>query len=1050
MPTEPLINSLHAVRRRAKLVSVAQGAGVVLSLAMGLLLATVLADYLLNLRPVPRLLVMLLAGGGLAYSIFRWVLQPGIQRISLSDIAGRLERAFPQFDDRLRSTLNFVHEDPRHDETGSAMMKRRVVVEALEISRTVNLGSAVITTPAWYSLGGAAVSVLAIVLIASLVGAQLRSIALEHLFNPFAAHPWPHRVRIVADGSLPTRVPVGQRLDVRMSLARGDKPSIKPVVCYQYDNGPIDQELMNRDEAGVFTAAIDAHINSSQSIGNLRVWLKAGDDQLDFPAITVVPRLTIKSVTAIITPPAYVTNLPPTTVNLAAAPAVMAVGSHVALHVALSKPLAAGSAIAIEPIADASATTQPASPPRPDWSVDSASNSGGEMSMVGQFTAANPIRFHLRAVDVDGFSNNALEEYELIVRADQPPTVQIENPRRNEERTADAVVPLQGLAEDDYGIQSLKLVVDRINRASDSTSPPASGAPTTSPADNTNHWEIPLVDRAAADATAVNWTRIEGTGEGLRFRANYNWELSQLSAGLRPGDVLEYYLLVTDNFNLNGQTHAAVPSGKLRINIISQDEFTNRIIADLQSAKTQVDNVKRVQSRTQEETGTLADDTKDKPKLDEADRIAAQRLTGQQSAAAGETRQIAARVQEIGQRLEENKSPQQDLKDLARDVASDLNDAAENPMKQAAQALGDAQQSNISPQARNADMEQAKQSQSQASDDLQRAMDRMGDIGSLQQTIAKLNQLLRDQQAVEQQTQQAGRDNLGKSPDEMSDADRQKLQAAADAQAKLADRTASALDAMNKAAQQLSKADPAAAEAMSKAAQTAAQQQVTPSQQQAAEQTRQNQQSSAQAAQKQAELGLQMIVADLQQAEKRKLAQLSKQLEELQAQIANLIRRQAGHNFDNLTVQGTAALGKLDAATLADLVHLADRTPAQASQAPDPDNLAPSQEQTEHNTRDIAKSADAVANGAQAAAQLVRAAGHMERALVSLTDSDWPAAYNPPQVEALTSLKSAQKLVDEQKAKVDNQIAAGQKESIRQKYVQKTGSGQAESGNRPH
>ena len=37
-----------------------------------------------------------------------------------------------------------------------------------------------------------------------------------------------------------TRVPVGQRVDVRMKLVRGDKASMKAIVYYQYDDGPVD------------------------------------------------------------------------------------------------------------------------------------------------------------------------------------------------------------------------------------------------------------------------------------------------------------------------------------------------------------------------------------------------------------------------------------------------------------------------------------------------------------------------------------------------------------------------------------------------------------------------------------------------------------------------------------------------------------------------------------------------------------------------------------------------------------------------------------------
>ena len=77
-------------------------------------------------------------------------------------------------------------------------------------------------------------------------------------------------------------------------------------------------------------------------------------------------------------------------------------------------------------------------------------------------------------------------------------------------------------------------------------------------------------------------------------------------------------------------------------------------------------------------------------------------------------------------------------------------------------------------------------------------MDRMENIGTLQQTIDKIAGLLKEQQDVGQQTAEAGKNNLGKKPEEMKPEDRDKLNKAADAQQKLADKTAKELANMQK------------------------------------------------------------------------------------------------------------------------------------------------------------------------------------------------------------------------------------------------------------
>ena len=114
MPPTFLIDALTSLRRKVKLLSVAFGAGVVLATAVGLVLGAIFLDFLLhyalnvNLLPVPRLILLVPALAALGYAAFRFVVKPILSRLSLSDVAGHLETVFPEFDDRLRSTVNFV------------------------------------------------------------------------------------------------------------------------------------------------------------------------------------------------------------------------------------------------------------------------------------------------------------------------------------------------------------------------------------------------------------------------------------------------------------------------------------------------------------------------------------------------------------------------------------------------------------------------------------------------------------------------------------------------------------------------------------------------------------------------------------------------------------------------------------------------------------------------------------------------------------------------------------------------------------------------------
>ena len=64
---------------------------------------------------------------------------------------------------------------------------------------------------------------------------------------------------------------------------------------------------MTRGADGVYTASLDAKSDPAKSAGLMKVWMTAGDDRKDLDPITVLPRLAIARVEAVITPPAYVT-----------------------------------------------------------------------------------------------------------------------------------------------------------------------------------------------------------------------------------------------------------------------------------------------------------------------------------------------------------------------------------------------------------------------------------------------------------------------------------------------------------------------------------------------------------------------------------------------------------------------------------------------------------------------------------------------------------------------------------------------------------------------
>ncbi len=1027
MPPTMLINALEGLRRRVRLFSVAYGVGVVLAAAVGLLLAIVLVDFLLNLSPGPRAVVMLAALVGIGYATFRWVIRPARTKIGIGDIAGRVESVYPQFEDRLRSMVDFVREGGGSI-PGSEPMKQKTIAEAAKRAEGIDFSKVVNAAPAWYSAAAAAGALTLLFALGFLLPRIYVTTALSRL--GLGGQPWPKTVEIAMLSGVPTRVPVGQRVDVRMKLAKGDRDSRKAVIYYRYDGGSWQQELMKRDKDGVYSAALDARLDAAKNAGTLEIKMSSGDDTKELTPVSIVPRLDISRIVANLTAPAYAGSTK-TSVNLSERSAIAPVGAGVELRVEFNKALDPSHHVTLV-MAEPNAKS-----PDVKWDL-----TGGSVAS-GKFEAGQSIRFSVGAKDQDGFENTAAQQYELIVREDGLPTVQIEVPKRSEERTTTAAFPLQAVAEDDYGIATAQLVVNRISAASGSTTTQPATQPAAELAGAPNKWVIPLVEKGAA-AQFATWDVSGTSGDRKRGRIDYRWDLGLLAnANLKPGDVLEYFIQVKDNFSLNGKEHPFVPSGKLRITIISNEAWANIVKQEVESIGNELRQVKQGQARNKAETNDLAKQANERGKFDEADRALAERLANQQGTTASQTMQSSQKLKDLIKRMSENRSPEAGVKQTAKEVAEKLEKLADGEMREAGKNLNEAKDKKVDPkqqpeaqkkdaQERAGNLNKASEQQNAAEEKLQSAMDKLGDFSTLGDMIAKLEDIKKKQENVGKQFNENAKDNLGKKPEEMSKESRDKNEQLAKEQADLQKKTEQALSELDKKSNDMKKSDQPKSEAMKNAANAGSK--VPQQQQQNQQSMQQNQQAQAQQAQKQIELGLELVLQKLKEAERRELEQLQKQLAQIQQLLAELIKRQAGHNIDNLTLDNPKKLTDMTKDRRDELMDLAERDEKNMPAPPAANELSPAQETTERNARDVAAMAEKLPNPAPAT-KLTAAAGHMERAIVHLRASKLSDAYDPPQVEALKSLEEAMEIVSKDLQKANKELEEQDKESVRQAYV---------------
>lgn len=993
-----LVELLSSFRNRLRRLSAAYGAGVVLLLAGVTFLALSLLDYTLHLPKFWRAFFLAGGVGFVSAAVFRTLWVPLKSKLPVGDIAGRIEKRFPQFEDRLRSAVAFI-QSPTND---SPAMQQATIDQAVNIASTLPLNQVIDPRPAIRSFGLGLLAVCAIAVGLVFMDGATRSILLSRVLNPMSSVQWPKRVQIELLQPIPQRIGAGGQVEVAIKLTRGDSARVRPIVFYQTDGGGMRQEFLSRGDDGRYAASIDVRTDSPTRAGSMKLWIVAGDDRTPDATVQIVPRLGVESFAAVLSPPPYLSAPTGEPVNLLSQSAVGFVGSQAELTVGFSKPIANVASVKLIPMND---TTAPAI----TWQAVDA------QTIRGRFALESTVQFRIDALDQDGLEVATQSNFEIIAKPDQLPAVFIENPRKSEDRTADATVPLVGVAEDDAGVSDLSLVVTRLGQSS-------------------KNWTIPLVSNGvvADGAGRVNWNKLADSSERERFRVEYPWVLASLAdAKLKPGDVLEFGLVVTDNYELNGQRHPPVESLKWRITIISQEDLANRVTDELRQVKTQLTQIKQQQDRTGSETDSFKGDVTDKPQLDEADASVANRLQQQQSTVASATKALSDRLGELRRTMEENKSTSTDLAQLSKDVGDRLGQTAEGSMKSALRSMTQASQKSSDPKVRESSIERTREAQKQASEELAETLKRLEEIGSLNAMIDSLSKMLDAQREVSEQSRKVMSQNVGKKPEQMSEADRKKLQDLAAEQAKLAEATQKAMEKLGKTAEQLKQSDPSSSEAMKQAQKQGQRQNVSQNQQQASSQMKQNKQNDAKQSQQQAELGLETMLNELRDAQKRKLAELQKKLAELQQQIEILIRRQSGHNVDNLTIQGGGVL-EAQKALVAVLLEKSGKKPEEKPELP---RLVNGQGQTERNARDIGKKAADLPDGAEPASRLTRAATQMERATVYLRDKKLQEAYEPPQLDALSTLEEAKKLIDEQKDKVDDELAQQEKEAIRQAYV---------------
>lgn len=861
-----ITRQLERVRSTARLMLFARVLTLCIFVASAAVLALSLIDYALRLPAWLRgvLLVTLLAAGG--WRLFRRLWETNAFRPELSTLAMRAEAMYPHLsgwlatgvefagvEDGSPATQRLMHASMRETEQRVASISLRRLLEPAPVMRSTAAGL----------LGAVAIAA------AVLVFPQQAALAAQRWLTPWSAPAWPMRTQIEAVGQVDAW-PADMPMNLRARVDRGYQSGMRTwvhvrVVDIDGQPQPWRSLLMGAasDDVsarpGRFERLVDvpsliagANLTGSEAArrrdiwGSLDVAFEAGDHRTESQRITLVTRPTLRSLRVTAEPPAYAAGLAEPQelwlqetglVGGQIASASTLQGSNVTLELGLSKPLPAN-LVTLDALLPGFADV--------DAALD-VSRLAEDPPIVGvRFVLRDTVETTVRLVDGYGFENLSERVYRIEAQLDQLPLVSLLHPAGDESVLPTARLPVEASAQDDIGVEWLRIQAEK-------------GA-------------APGADASADKPVPLT---IDGvTGRQARLQAASHLDVTRLD--VEPGDTIYVFAKALDIYDMDGRRHRPVTSTSRRLRVIDAAQFMAQIYTELAGVRQQSTRLRDDQRALQKQSATDA-------------------RSGQEL----QTRRLETQkrlLDRLVERVDRNRLDRQTaagMDDLVRQVA-ELIGQAESASRTATDALEQVEKAPLQSEAANDLARESQASVEQTLTDLVDTLDQSRDVMTIR---LQLQQLRSDAEAKLKLTQQMLTQTLGRDRDDLTDAERDRLDDLRNGQDTLADQADDLVRQMLRVAQSLDQPDAnpdelSASQALSDAAQVSQQLGLSNQMREAGKQIADSQLSDATSQQQQSLETLAQMLERMGQQDDLRRAILKRKVTELAEAVANLVRMQ--------------------------------------------------------------------------------------------------------------------------------------------------------------
>ena len=514
-----LIDQLDEVRKQWRLAKVVEGSLLVIAGGTAVLIALVAADNVFQLGFFGRFFMACILWGGLAALVFSFVIQRWLEDRREDYFAALVERKHPELHNQLINALQLG----RGAEYGSEQIISAIVADASKATVDLEMEDCLDWKPVKRAAIGTGIAILFFVGYAILFAPRFAN-GLGRVLLPIA-NIEPYRATEIDEESIRPadgkRYPEGAAVEIVVRVG-GDAVPDSATLFRSPDGKNWRPVLMQpiRGKSGDGTASF--RFVAAEASQSFQFYVGSGDDRSKPRSVQVVQRPRVENIGITYQLPSY-TGRPEQTVAESSGEIVALAGTRVKLTVTASKAIQQA-ALETESgeIIDLSGSTGDKT-----WTTEFViwSDEATSKNVLTDFLLKAPTRYRIRLVDTDGYDNASPLWSAITLIKDQHPSISIPVPGRDEQIRLEDKLKLTIESHDDYGLADVRLVY-RIN-------------------DDTTAREVTHFSHGA-DADSGK-PRMKAVDE-------FEWDLAE--AGVRPGDVVQYWATALDRNTVTGPGEA--------------------------------------------------------------------------------------------------------------------------------------------------------------------------------------------------------------------------------------------------------------------------------------------------------------------------------------------------------------------------------------------------------------------------------------------------------------------------------------------------------------